>query len=420
MPEVNNLAKSIQRQLPEELSRWLHAAGEAAQQRGLRLYLVGGVVRDLLLGRTNLDLDLVVEGDAIALAKELAGGSEMKLVTHPRFGTARLRWGGWSVDLAMARSETYARPGALPAVQPGSVSDDLARRDFTINAIAVELNPGRYGEVLDPHRGRDDLANRFIRVLHQKSFVDDATRIWRGIRYEQRLDFRLEPATLSLLRRDIDWLDTISGDRIRHELELVLREEMPEKALRRADELGVLGNVHPSLRGDEWLAGKFEQARLLKSPDSPAMGLYLVLLAYRLSDAESERLILYLKLPKLLARPLQEAQSIKERLAMLAAPDLAPSGIYALLHGYHEPALTANLLAASSLLVKERIRLYLSQLRAIKPVLSGNDLKEIGVPEGPEIKQLLNRLRNARLDGEVRSKKDEEAMAKKWVGEING
>ena len=417
---MNNLAESIQGQLPGELSGWLHAAGEAARQRGLRLYLVGGVVRDLLLGRPNLDLDLVVEGDAIALAKELAGGSEMKLVTHPRFGTAGLRWGGWSVDLATARLETYARPGALPAVQPGSISDDLVRRDFTINAIAVELSPDRYGSILDPHRGRDDLAKRFIRVLHQKSFIDDATRIWRGVRYEQRLDFRLEPSTLSLLKRDIDWLDTVSGDRIRHELELVLQEEVPEKALRRAGELGALGNMHPSLRGDDWLAERFEQARLLKSPDLPAMGLYLVLLAYRLSDAESERLISYLKLPKLLARPLQAAQAIKERLAMLAAPDLAPSGIYALLHGYREPALTANVLAVSSPLVKERIRLYLSKLRAIKPALSGNDLKEMGVPEGPGIKRLLNRLRNARLDGEVKSKKDEEECVRGWGEKING
>ena len=185
-------------------------------------------------------------------------------------------------------------------MKPGSINDDLSRRDFTINAMAVELNPGHFGELLDLYGGRDDLEHKLIRVLHEKSFIDDATRIWRALRYEQRLDFQMEPATLKLLKRDIAMLDTISGDRIRHELELVLKEELPEKVLRRADELGVLAKLHPSLKGDGWLAEKFAQARELSLPDSPPVALYLSLLAYRLTADEIEQLISYLKITQII------------------------------------------------------------------------------------------------------------------------
>ena len=215
MPEIINLSSQIIKQLPAELVRFMQVAGEVARRQGRSLYLVGGVVRDLLLERTNLDLDLVVEGDAISLASQLAASYQAEITTHPHFGTAKLKWDRWSVDLATARSETYPWPGALPRVKPGSLESDLWRRDFTVNAMAVQLDPGHYGELIDRYRGRYDLEHKLIRVLHGKSFTDDATRIWRGLRYEQRLNFQLDPTTLKLLKRDIPRLDTISGDRIR-------------------------------------------------------------------------------------------------------------------------------------------------------------------------------------------------------------
>ncbi|HUU64504.1 MAG TPA: CCA tRNA nucleotidyltransferase, partial [Dehalococcoidales bacterium] len=225
MSKITNLSSQIERQLPVELVAFIQRAGKTAASQGQGLYLVGGVVRDLLLGQTNLDLDLVVEGNAIELAQHLAEiNKQGKITTHPRFNTAKLQWTKWSVDLATARSETYAKPGALPTVTPGSIHNDLFRRDFTINAMAIELNPTHYGELIDLYGGRDDLEHKLIRVLHEKSFTDDATRIWRGLRYEQRLDFQLEPTTLKLLKRDIPMLDTISGDRIRYELECILQE----------------------------------------------------------------------------------------------------------------------------------------------------------------------------------------------------
>jgi tRNA nucleotidyltransferase (CCA-adding enzyme) len=417
MPQVTNLAGKIKSQLPAELVDFMRVAGEVAQRQGQRLYLVGGVVRDLLLERKNLDLDLVVEGDAINLAQELAHLKPGKLTTHTRFGTARMQWDNSSADLATARAETYARPGALPAVKPGSIEKDLSRRDFTINAMAIELNAGHFGDLLDPYEGRDDLEHKLVRVLHEKSFIDDATRIWRAMRYEQRLHFQLEPVTLSLVKRDTAMLDTISRDRIRHEIELILKEAFPEKALQRADELGVLTKLHPSLKGDDWLAEIFILARQISSPGPPPLLLYLTLLAYRLTADETEQLISYLNLPRASAQILRDTIDIKDnKIKSLSVFGMAPSRIHSLLHGYTTPSLTANLLAADSTTAAEHIQLYISVLRYVKPSLTGEDLKKLGVPEGPRIKEFLRMLREARLDGKVGNRRDEEKMVREQIG----
>jgi len=393
----------------------MQAAGELTQRQGQNLYLVGGVVRDLLLGRSNFDLDLVVEGDAIELARQLIAIKHGKITTHARFGTAKLQWDRWSLDLTTARSETYAKPGALPRVKPGSLSDDLFRRDFTINTMAVYLNPARYGELVDLYRGRDDLEHRLIRVLHERSFTDDATRIWRGLRYEQRLGFQLEAKTLGLLKRDIPMLNTISGDRIRYELECIFQEKHPEKVLRRAGELNVLHSLGPALKGDDWLAEKFELARQATHPDPPPFVLYLALLAYRLTDEQGEQLSSYLRLPKTAARTLRDSNAIKAIVPSLAEPDISPGGIYCLLHGYSPLALTVNSLASDSPMARQRMLLFFSKLRYMKPALNGNDLLRMGVTPGPQIKETLERLRNARLDGKVTTKPGEENLVKKWL-----
>jgi tRNA nucleotidyltransferase (CCA-adding enzyme) len=416
MPDKNNLAGYIRERLPQDIVDFIRRAGAAAERNRQRLYLVGGVVRDLLLERHNLDLDLVVEGDAIKLAQEIAKVQGAKVTAHPRFGTATLGWSNRSADIATARAETYIKPGALPSVRPGSISDDLSRRDFTINAIAVELNPIRFGSGIDPYGGRRDIARRTVRVLHNRSFIDDATRIWRAIRYEQRLDFHLEKSTLELLKQGVAYLSTISGDRIRHELERVLKEEMPEKVLRRADELGVLSRINPSLRYDDWLTETFTMARERYLPDTlPQPQVYLALMCYRLTPDETEKLITYLRLPKATAQALQETIAIKGRIKELATPGLAPSQIYGLIHGYGLTALTANLLAAGSATAAEHIELYLNVLRYVKPALGGDDLIEMGIARGPKVKEILQRLREARLDGKVTSKREEEEIVRRVI-----
>jgi len=410
-----NLSGQIKQQLPAELVNFMQNAGKIAFSQRQNLYLVGGVVRDLLLRKANFDLDLVLEGDAINLARQLQQPEAMKLTTHPHFGTAKLQWDRWSVDLTTARSETYPQPGALPRVKPGSIESDLFRRDFTINAMAVHLNPDRYGELVDLYDGRDDLEHKLIRILHENSFTDDATRIWRALRYEQRLDFRLEANTLKLLRRDIPMLDTISGDRIRYELECIFKEKLPEKVLRRAQELGVLASLQPSLKGNGWLAEKFKEARQSSAPDLPPIALYLSLWFYHLNSAEIEGLISQLRLPKRVAQPLSDTIKLKARLDSLADPGLKPSRVYRLLHGYSPVAINANCLASESPTPRQHLKLFQDELRYVKPTLTGNDLLRMGIPPGPEIKDILDRLHEARLDGKVASKQGEIDLVKEWL-----
>jgi tRNA nucleotidyltransferase (CCA-adding enzyme) len=271
------------------------------------LYMVGGIVRDLLLGKPNPDLDLVLEGDAVAFAKDFVNKTGGKLTVHPKFNTAKIILNDWTVDAAMARTETYAQPGALPEVTPGTLKTDLFRRDFTVNAMAVHLNLDRYGELIDLYRGQQDLNQKIIRVIHEESFIDDATRIWRAIRYEQRLGFQIEPDTLRLLKRDITRLKTVGGFRIKHELELMLKEKEPENMMLRADELGVLKELHPALNADEWLVSEFKAAGQngKATPD-----IYLGLLFCRLSDDELRQILKYLPFSTEQVRTIKEVRKI--------------------------------------------------------------------------------------------------------------
>ncbi|MDP7285684.1 MAG: CCA tRNA nucleotidyltransferase, partial [Dehalococcoidales bacterium] len=321
---TENLANKIKQQLPSGLVDFLRQAGEIADEKGQHLYLVGGVVRDLLLERANLDLDLVLEGNAITLARQLAAITEGKLTIHKHFGTATIKWDDGRADLSTARNERYSHPGALPTIRPDSIEIDLARRDFTINAMAVSLSPNDYGRLIDPYWGRDDLNQGLIRILHRRSFIDDSTRIWRGLRYEQRLNFNLEHGTLRQLKRNSPMLQTISGDRLRHELELILKEEIPEKVLLRTGELNVLPGLHPSLKADQWLTEKFVKARRITQA-SPSV--YMALLTYRLKSRENEKFISSLNINKSLTKILRDSHFLKGKMKPLSDPALAPSHV---------------------------------------------------------------------------------------------
>lgn len=410
MQHTDNISEVIKNRLPAEMQEILSIAGKVAGQHQYKLYMVGGIVRDLILGYPSLDLDLVVEGAAVNLAKQFAELVRGKVTVHTRFSTATVRWDGKNVDFATARSETYSRPGALPTVKAGGIETDLSRRDFTINSLAVDISSG---ELLDPYNGSKDIDKRLIRILHEKSFVNDATRIWRAIRYEQRLDFTLEPDTLRLLKRDLDMLDTISRDRIRRELELVLKEAQPEKVIRRADELGVLEKLLPSLHGDAWIIEKFRKAREVVSPDSPLSELYLALLAYRLTKEETEELIRSLGLRKLQTQTLKDTSLLKGRLNELSATGIKPSEIYNLLHGVSHTAVITVSIAADIPTVKRNIGLYLDKLRYVRTALTGKDLEKMGIQPGPHMKEILGKLLEARLDGQVTDKQGEIEMVKK-------
>lgn len=411
---TENLASQLEKYLPPQVLALAKIAGIEASELGQELYIVGGVVRDLLLGRANFDFDLVVEGDAIQLARQIAKGSQAKLTIHSHFGTAKLKYPGFSLDLATARCESYRRPGALPTVQPGSLKDDLIRRDFSINAMALCLTPQRFGELIDLYHGKDDLERCLVRILHQNSFIDDATRILRALRYEQRLGFKLETETERLLRRDAAKLDTISGDRIRHELELILKEDQPERVLRRADELGILNKIHPALKGNGWLDEMFAKARQVDKRTSP-LSLYLCLLIYNLTEKENEELISRLNFPKGSVQAMRHTLQLKAQLHGLANPQVKPSDIYQSLHAYTTQSIQANALATESQVASQHLQLYLTKLRYIKRLLNGDDLKSMGVPVGPKLGEFLNALHKARLNGEAKTRRDEERLVRSWL-----
>lgn len=416
MPTNVNLANRLYKQLPTEIAECLRIIGETSAKQGLNIYLVGGAVRDLLLGLSTTDLDIVVEGNAIELAKSLPL-KRGKLTVHQAFGTASIKWNHTNIDLATARSEIYTQPGALPEIMPSNINRDLFRRDFTINAIAVSLHKNNFGELLDPYNGVQDLKSKLIRILHSESFIDDATRIWRAIRYEKRLNFKLEGETLRLLKRDIDMLNTISGDRIRHELELVLKEKRPEKALIRAEELKILAKLNLRLTDGKWLEDKYEEAREMGLPDTSLLMIYFALLVYNINSGELTNLSERLNLNRATINALKNTVKLKETLPALSEPLLPASEIYFTLNDYPELSVIANLIATDNATVEKYIDNYLTRLCHIKPRLNGDDLKRLDVPQGPEINKVLHLLHEAKLDGKVITKQGETRLVYNWLRE---
>ena len=386
----------------------LQAVRRLADEARISAYLVGGPVRDFLLGAPVKDLDITVVGDAPALALRLAETLRGRITVHRRFGTATVTTTDLTVDLVTARRESYPTPGALPVVRAGSLADDLARRDFTVNAMAIGITDGT-DVVIDPHDGRDDLAAGIIRALHTDSFHDDPTRILRAVRYEQRFGFCMDDATLDGLRSALaaGRIGLLSGDRVRHELDRILQENAPLPVFRRADSLGILSAIHPSLRTDHlaqmagWLAGPLA---------------WLAALVWSLNAAEGAALSARLDVPSDWARVIDDATNFADRLTVLDRPELAPSGVCAQLDGVSSDVLSAGTALATPV-AADRIRRYLAEWWKIAPLLRGSDLLALGVPPGPAVGEALRALRRARLDGEVISRSGEEAMARRWVAE---
>ena len=383
------------------------------------MYLVGGPVRDVLLNAPVKDLDFVVEGDAPALARQLADELGGEVVLHARFGTGTVALEGCRVDVVTARREVYTHPGALPQVSPGTIYDDLARRDFSINALALPLAESR-PKILDPHRGIDDLGSGIIRVLHRGSFVDDPTRILRAIRYEQRCGFVIEPETLSQLQKAVcqGYMTTVSGDRLRHELERILAEKQPVLPLKQAFELGVLAAIHPALSNSSGLArlaasGAFDEAR----GESIGPSVYLAALAYPLNPVDGEGVIHRLNMPGTWARIVHDTIELRGREPELAAPSLSASRIYHMVEDLAEAAVRAVSRITESPVAAQRLTRYLNQLRFVSPLLNGKDLLDMEVPPGPLVGQILRQLLEAKLDGQVSTEEDERQLVREILAD---
>jgi tRNA nucleotidyltransferase (CCA-adding enzyme) len=412
----HNFADLLKRSLGEDRLRLLHLVLDEAAGRALPLYIVGGSVRDLILGRPLNDFDLTIEGDAIALARALAAKHGGGVTAHTKFGTAKwflpkdLKGGHDTLDLTSARSETYKQPAALPTVIFGSIEDDLRRRDFTINAMAIRLDGDHFGELRDDLHGMDDLQKRAIRVPHPGSFIDDPTRIYRAVRYAERYEFKIAEDTLALIPEARPYVEKLSPQRIRHELELILDEANAVSMLKRLDQLELLSIIHPAL-------GNFHRSNLatVKS-DDPVLqnrnSRWLLWLMHR-TDQEIEFLNDRLHFTAELLKMLRSTSLLNANLSALIG--LKPSEVAELLERYSVKALEVVSSAAQDEEIKNILLKYLSDWWHVKPKTTGHDLKKHGIPPGPKYTEILRRLRAAWLDGEVKTEEEEFSLLDKLI-----
>ncbi len=408
IPYPAEILSSLKQTLPAEARSIFDSVVHQTSTQALHLYIVGGSVRDLILGNPTKDLDLVVEGDAIALASAAARALGIKPTIHHAFGTATIKADSIRIDVATARKETYARPGALPIVSPSTIEDDLRRRDFTFNALALGLTGPRQGRLLDPHQGISDLERRLVRILHPASFRDDATRMFRAIRYEQRLGFQIEPQTEALLKEALEdsMLSTISPDRLRRELDLMLKEESPGKTLQRAQDLDLLKALFDPL-------GRTPAVSLLPEKSEPLV--FGAALAYRLTPTEAEAFVARLNMTHSWAVIVQQSTDLHSIEDQLSQPDLTLPELWELLEQRPLACIKAAIALAKRPLAKERLQQYINLYHRMKPTLTGDDLLALGYPTGPKVGQILRQLQTAKLEGKVTTKDDEVKLAREWL-----
>jgi tRNA nucleotidyltransferase (CCA-adding enzyme) len=424
-----NYADKLEAVMPMARQKLLKKVAELAQRQKAALYIVGGFVRDLILERPSLDFDLVVEGDAIALAGQLQERYGGRLTTHTRFGT-----GKWLIanirtelarsldeaenssdlpeflDLITARTEYYTHPTALPTVERGSIKLDLHRRDFTINSLAMRLDGNHYGELHDYWGGLNDIHEGLVRVLHPLSFVDDPTRILRAVRFEQRFNFQIEVRTLELLNEARSLVGQISGDRIRHELDHIMDEENRVNMIERLSELGLLIEIHPALVWDQ--AGRENLLMLSQLKNKPLSGLRLDLkrgstlrrLAYilwiiHLPTEKIQAILRKLRYPSTQVKAVLAASHLWKDLPWLANAKL--SALANRLEDVPPLAIYATYLAARDDHVCHNLQAYLHRVNSITPSVNGNVLKSLGLPPGPVYKRILGAIRDGWLDGKI-------------------
>jgi len=391
------LLTRLRRTVPREALRVLDHTVAVATEAAIPAYLVGGSVRDLLLRRTSPDLDLTFEGDAPALARQVAERAGLHPPrVHPAFGTATLHSGDVSLDFITARAETYAAPGALPSVTPATLAVDLARRDFTINALALGLSGPDAGSLFDPHGGLADLRAGLLRVLHARSFADDPTRLLRAARYAARFRFALEEQTEAQIVTYRSFLDTISPARIRHELVRTFAERRPASALALIERYGLAERIYPPLRYHAGVRAALR--RLLRAPE-PYQETPWLLPALAWDAGTIAGYIARLDLSHHEATAARALPAAWTALTHLASADPRPSEIVAALERL-PPATLAAWAAGDPRARRVRLaRRYLHELRAVRPRLRAADLQAHGLAPGPRFGDLLRALRAARLDG---------------------
>ena len=421
-----NISNIMGEQLPRQVNEILQAAGRVAAEHNYRAYAVGGFIRDLMLRRPNLDIDIVVEGDGIEFAKHFAQIYEARVRSYKKFGTAVVIFpDGFKIDVATARLEYYEYPAALPTVELSSLKLDLYRRDFTINTLAVELNPGSFGQLIDYFGAQRDFKDKAIRVLHNYSFVEDPTRVLRAIRYEQRLGFRIGKHTANLIINAVkmNLLVQLSGRRLTNELKLILSEENPAPEVKRMQEYKLLPFLHPDitygpvlerlLREIRSVLAWYELSFIKNGCDRWLV--YLLALIDPLSSSGLEEFCKRMEFPPRLATWLVEgrARAMSVGQGFYRRGKLKPSEIYHLLEDLDSEWLLFIMAKTQQVETRRAISHYFRHLKEVQPELRGRDLKDMGIKPGPIYRQILNQLLDGRLNGELSSKNEEIEFVKK-------
>ncbi len=383
------------------------------------VYLVGGTVRDILLGEQSFDVDIAVEGDAIELARRIAVELGGRCRPHDKFGTAVVLYGdGERIDVVTARTEFYDAPAALPTVEHATIREDLFRRDFTINAMAASLKGEDFGRLVDPFRGRRDLEEGTIRVLHNLSFIDDPTRIFRAIRYENRYGFRMDASTARLARGCIEMglVGDLSTARLRDELVALLEEEDVAHTIVRLAELGADRAIHPHLAADDEavrLAARLRELQDELGVEVPSWRLRLAVLARRLPPDEAYAWLERLKVRRRDAERIVSTITVAPRLVDRLRDAADPAEVVALADPYAPDAP----LFALALAEVPALRDYFGRLRGVRLDITGADLAELGLAESPRVGEVLGELRARKLRGDLDGRETELAAARELIGE---
>ena len=425
---ILNLAKKIDLVLPKDISALIKKVGRLSDSLGYAAFIVGGLARDLVLGVKNLDIDIVVEGDAIKTGRLLARDLKAAIVVHKKFGTCSVATKNkFKIDIATARTERYEKPAALPTVEFSSLKDDLIRRDFTINAMAISINDASFGRLIDLFNGRRDLARGRIKILHDGSFIDDPTRILRAVRFESRFGFVIERHTEELIKKAIDrsMLDKVEPQRMRDELILMLQDPRPLGALKRLSGLEGINFINSGIKVDSDLiklynaidetCARYESSGCRKK-EIEKWPIYLMALFDSLTYAQvwaisnkfvfkgSDRL-------KLLSCKKHAVDVIKE-LSEKKAP--APHEIYRLLKPLpievilFTIAVTALMVStAKRTIVRRAIKEFLQNYSGMSISVCGDDLKSMGLKPGPEFAVILKDVLYKKIDGKLDTRLDE-------------
>ena len=428
--KTKNIQSLMRERLPKKILEILQQVGQVAEELGFTAFTVGGFVRDLFLRHKNLDIDIVIEGDAIVFARRFASRYKARSREFHKFKTAVLIFpDGFKIDVATARTEYYEAPGALPVVEYSSIKMDLYRRDFTINTLSVKLNPRDFGTLMDFFGAHRDLKEKVISVLHNLSFVEDPTRVFRAIRFEQRFKFRVSKLTANLIDNAVknNFFDRLSGSRLFGELRLILQEGNPLPAVSRLAEFNLLPYIHPRLRYDEGTKGMLDRVKgvlswfdlLYLEEKFERWLVYFLGLVEPLTPEELTEMVQWFKLPPKKAAAIaggKEAadQALGELYRLGEEPDRVE--IYRLLDPLGTEYLLYMLAKTRQDASKKAISLYFTHLKHLKPELRGRDLLSLGFTPGPLIKEMLERLHEARLTEAVKTRKEELEMIRRSFG----